>query len=85
MSRFIPSLRWLLVPALIVALLPAPPVAAAGVVFSRPTTAPVLDPFRLPDGPYGPGNRGIEYATGHDDPVISARCGWQFQHEPLGQ
>lgn len=25
--------------------------------------APVADPFRAPEGPYGPGNRGIEYAT----------------------
>jgi murein DD-endopeptidase MepM/ murein hydrolase activator NlpD len=40
-------------------------VAAAGAtgVFRPPVEAPVLDPFRLPHGPYRAGNRGIEYAT----------------------
>lgn len=32
--------------------------------FHPPVDAPVADPFRAPSGPYGPGNRGIEYATG---------------------
>lgn len=31
--------------------------------FVPPVGAPVADPFRAPEGPYGPGNRGIEYAT----------------------
>lgn len=39
------------------------PAFGAVVVFRPPVDAPVLDPFRLPDGPYGAGNRGIEYAT----------------------
>jgi murein DD-endopeptidase MepM/ murein hydrolase activator NlpD len=29
----------------------------------------VVDGFRLPDGPYGAGNRGLEYATAFGDPV----------------
>lgn len=28
-----------------------------------PVDAPVVDPFHLPDTPYGAGNRGLEYAT----------------------
>ena len=34
------------------------PAEAADLLFRRPTPAPVLDPFRLNDGEYGPGNRG---------------------------
>lgn len=32
--------------------------------YSPPVDAPVIDPFRPPSTPYGPGNRGLEYATG---------------------
>jgi murein DD-endopeptidase MepM/ murein hydrolase activator NlpD len=28
-----------------------------------PVDAPIADPFRRPDGPYAPGNRGLEYDT----------------------
>jgi murein DD-endopeptidase MepM/ murein hydrolase activator NlpD len=31
--------------------------------YSPPVDAPVTDPFRAPATPYGPGNRGLEYAT----------------------
>jgi murein DD-endopeptidase MepM/ murein hydrolase activator NlpD len=31
--------------------------------YRPPVERPVADPFRLPSGPYGPGNRGLEYAT----------------------
>ena len=31
--------------------------------FRPPVDAPVVDPFLLPQGHYGPGNRGLEYAT----------------------
>jgi murein DD-endopeptidase MepM/ murein hydrolase activator NlpD len=38
--------------------------AAAQVArFVPPVDAPVSDPYRPPATPYGPGNRGIEYAT----------------------
>ncbi len=41
-----------------------PAVAAAGPPpYRPPVDAPVLDPFRPPASRYGPGNRGIEYAT----------------------
>src|SRR5258708_10037298 len=45
----------------------AAPVAAqprvGSVVYTPPVDAPIGDPFRPPSTPYGPGNRGIEYAT----------------------
>lgn len=39
----------------------ASPVSAADYV--PPVEAPVVDPFRAPAHPYGPGNRGIEFRT----------------------
>ena len=44
-------------------------------VLRPPVDAPVSDPFRAPDNPYGPGNRGIEYATGYGEPVRAAAAG----------
>jgi len=37
--------------------------AAQSPRFVPPVDAPVSDPYRPPTNPYGPGNRGIEYAT----------------------
>ena len=31
--------------------------------YAPPVDAPVTDPFRPPTSPYGPGNRGVEYAS----------------------
>lgn len=46
------------------AVLPAAaPPGGAAVAYRPPVDAPVTDAFRLPDGPYGAGNRGLEYAT----------------------
>lgn len=45
------------------------------VTYEPPVVAPVLDPFRLPAGPYGPGNRGIEYDTWPGQPVVAAAAG----------
>ena len=44
-------------------------------VFRPPVDAPVTDPFRPPDDPYGPGNRGIEYGTEPGDAVRAAAAG----------
>ena len=44
-------------------------------VFRPPVDAPVDDPFRSPDDPYGPGNRGIEYDTEPGDVVRAAAAG----------
>jgi len=41
------------------------------VTYAPPVDAPVIDPFRPPATPYGPGNRGLEYATG---PGLEARA-----------
>ncbi|MEM8708537.1 MAG: peptidoglycan DD-metalloendopeptidase family protein [Actinomycetota bacterium] len=51
------------------------PVAAQDVALRRPVEADVLDPFRLSEGPYGQGNRGIEYATPAGAPVRAAGPG----------
>lgn len=74
---------WLLfVPAaaMVVASIPAPAAGAAKYhherpVFRPPVDAPVSDPFRPPDSPYGPGNRGIEYDTEPGDAVRAAAPG----------
>ena len=43
--------------------------SAAAVTYRPPVDAPVVDGFHLPDGPYGAGNRGLEYATAPGTPV----------------
>jgi len=45
------------------------------VEYQPPVHAPVADPFRPPATPYGPGNRGIEYATDPGERVGSAAAG----------
>ena len=47
---------------------PAPRPAA--VTYEAPVAAPVRDPFRPPETAYGPGNRGLEYAT---EPGVEVR------------
>ncbi|MGI9605550.1 MAG: peptidoglycan DD-metalloendopeptidase family protein [Acidimicrobiales bacterium] len=44
-------------------------------VHIAPVDAPILDPFRLPDGPYGRGNRGIEYDTEPGDVIAASADG----------
>ncbi len=55
----------------------AAPVAAAGdlVRYEAPVDAALVDPFRPPAHPYGPGNRGIDYATAPGHPVRAAAPG----------
>jgi triacylglycerol esterase/lipase EstA (alpha/beta hydrolase family) len=43
--------------------------------YSPPVAAPIADPFRPPSGPYGAGNRGLEYDTGPGDPVRASADG----------
>lgn len=43
--------------------------------YRPPVVAPITDPFRAPSNPYGPGNRGIEYATPPGTPVGAAGAG----------
>jgi hypothetical protein len=65
----------LIVAAVITALLPVTPAIAdppAGrVAYRAPVPGPVIDPFRPPDTPYGPGNRGIDYATTPGEEVVA--------------
>ncbi|MCE2511102.1 MAG: M23 family metallopeptidase [Acidimicrobiia bacterium] len=44
-------------------------------VFRPPVAAPVVDPFRPPETPYGPGNRGIEYDTEPGDVIRASASG----------
>lgn len=45
------------------------------VVHVPPVDAPIVDPFRPPPGPYGPGNRGLEYGTGRGEVVRASADG----------
>lgn len=54
---------------------PPPTDGTMPVAYIPPVDAPVTDPFRPPAGPYGPGNRGIEYATVPGSDVIAAADG----------
>ena len=66
------------VPPALSASLPDPSVPSglsAEPMFRPPVSAPVSDPFRLPEGPYGPGNRGIEYDTEPGEAVTAAAGG----------
>lgn len=43
--------------------------------YSPPVDAPVVDPFRPPERPYGAGNRGLEYGTAPGSAVRAAGAG----------
>ncbi len=72
-----PSVRF--VAAFVAASLTSP-AALAGlppgeVVYIPPVDAPISDPFRPPPHRFGPGNRGIEYATEPGTPVRAVAAG----------
>lgn len=52
-----------------------PATAADPPTYRPPVNAPVSDPFRPPPTPYGPGNRGLEYATIPGTPVMAMADG----------
>lgn len=54
---------------------PPPTGAPACATYRVPVDGPVVDPFRLPDGPYGAGNRGLEYATAPGAPARAIGAG----------
>ncbi|MDH4075971.1 MAG: M23 family metallopeptidase [Acidimicrobiia bacterium] len=62
------SPAWSLVP-------PAPRPDAAGCPWIAPVDAPVVDGFRAPPNPYGPGNRGLEYGVTAGQPVVAVAAG----------
>lgn len=43
--------------------------------YTPPLDRPVLDPFRMDAGPYGPGNRGLEYGSRPGDAARSIGAG----------
>ena len=43
--------------------------------YRPPVDAPVVDPFRPPSTPFGPGNRGLEYGTAAGSPALAAADG----------
>lgn len=47
----------------------------SAVAYAPPVDAPIVDTFRPPRSPYGPGNRGIDYATRPGSPVRAAAPG----------
>src|SRR4051812_36517986 len=57
--------------------LAAPPPESPGVAvhYEPPVPGPVVDPFRPPANPFGPGNRGLEYATTPGEAVRAAAAG----------
>lgn len=65
MCRCLPTIALVAVCILLATVVAAPPTRAepAPPVYGEPVVAPVVDGFRPPEQPYGPGNRGIEYAT----------------------
>ena len=69
-----------LVVAAAAALHPVAPAAADDpsgppVSYRAPVPGPVLDPYRPPSTPYGPGNRGLEYATTPGEQVAAPADG----------
>lgn len=63
----------------------APPSPAGGQYWHHPVDAPIVDGFRPPAGPYGPGNRGLEYGTSAGDPVSAAAAGVVSFAGPVGR
>ncbi len=53
----------------------APAAGHASWPYQWPIRAPITDPFRAPANPYGPGNRGIEFATQPGSSVVAASAG----------
>jgi murein DD-endopeptidase MepM/ murein hydrolase activator NlpD len=49
--------------------------AGASAPYRPPVDAPVVDGFRLPAGPFGAGNRGLEYDTEPGTPVRAIGAG----------
>ena len=75
------------------ALAPALPAAGVGGAAALPAVAPthvppvdapISDPFRPPAGPYGPGNRGLEYDTRPGTPVRASAAGAVVFAGPVG-
>ena len=51
------------------------PTGPTAVHYLAPVSGRIVDPFRPPATPYGPGNRGIDYLTTPGQPVRAAAAG----------
>lgn len=60
---------------LVVANVVGPSAGAAAVHYEPPVDGVIIDGFRPPATPYGPGNRGVDYATAPGAPVWAAAAG----------
>ncbi len=49
--------------------------SAAGVVLRPPTDTEIVSRFSLPEGQFGPGNRGLDYNTSQGDPLVASAKG----------
>ncbi|CAN5710417.1 hypothetical protein BH24ACT3_BH24ACT3_02800 [soil metagenome] len=65
----------ILVVLLLLTVVAGPVAAAPPLRYTEPVTTAVVDGFRPPEHLYGPGNRGIEYATTPGVPVAAAADG----------
>ena len=74
----------MLVAAVLLAGLPAIAGAETGGAYRPPVDGPVTDPFRPPAG-FGPGNRGIDFATEPGTPVTAAAGGEVTFAGPVGR
>jgi hypothetical protein len=59
----------------VLAVVAAAPAAEASGGYSRPVDGPIIDRFRPPPTPYGPGNRGIDFATAPGEDARAAADG----------
>lgn len=57
---------------------------SCGPLWTEPVAAPVIDRFRPPTVPFGPGNRGLEYGTAVGDPVWAVDDGVVDFAGPVG-
>jgi len=53
----------------------APAAGQASWPYQWPIRAPITDPFRAPASPFGPGNRGLEFATQPGSSIVAASTG----------
>lgn len=53
----------------------APPASAERIRYRPPAAAPIVDGWRPPSTPYGPGNRGVDYGTAPGAAVLAPADG----------
>ena len=53
-------------------------------IHDPPVVAPIIDPFRAPDGPFAAGNRGLEYDTVPGQAVRASAAGTVTFSGPVG-